>query len=559
MFEIKITQNSLIIIFIIIATVLSACANQMSPTGGEIDRIPPEIIYTYPEDGKLNFNDNYLEFEFSEYVRKESVNEAIFISPQIEKGFELNWSGRSLKINFNEKLKENTTYVVSIGTTVADFTEGNKMKQSKEIFFSTGAKLDVGVISGKIFEKDLTNVVIFAYMNPSDTLNPSITKPDFVSQPNLDGVYIIPGLPFANYKVFAIKDRMKDLLYDVIDDEYGCSYKDVLISEKDSVVSDVNFLITKRDTTPPNIPNISMPDRNKILIDFNEKIDSSKTYSNNFVIIDSTLSKQFLIQLLSLNNQSKNQYLLSFKDSLNISNPNYLIARDIYDLEGNKNNEIINSLFLSSKVDTVKPYVKSLFGNVDAKTISIENPEITITFSENVLINKNELILRKMNEDELKKEVFIKDDANITLKVTEKLKAKDDITLKVNLKAFPDLAGNYYDSLYTAKIRVEDGLNYSGVSGVYLSEAISNVIVNIYHIDSKKYYSQKIKENKFDFTKVQPGKYLLWYYQDTDNNHKYTYGKVYPHQFAEKFIYYSDTLNLRARWPIGDIKLKEIN
>ena len=59
------------------------CANQMSPGGGEVDKIPPEIIEVYPEVGTTNFSDNYFEITFSEYVDKRSVQDAIFISPAI--------------------------------------------------------------------------------------------------------------------------------------------------------------------------------------------------------------------------------------------------------------------------------------------------------------------------------------------------------------------------------------------------------------------------------------------------------------------------------------------
>ncbi len=30
---------------------LAGCANQLPPGGGEVDKIPPEIIYSYPENG----------------------------------------------------------------------------------------------------------------------------------------------------------------------------------------------------------------------------------------------------------------------------------------------------------------------------------------------------------------------------------------------------------------------------------------------------------------------------------------------------------------------------
>jgi hypothetical protein len=78
--------------FISLAVLLSFCANQLPPGGGDIDRIPPEIVEVYPENGSTNFEDDYFELGFSEYVDKRSVKDAIFISPAIEKALELDWS-----------------------------------------------------------------------------------------------------------------------------------------------------------------------------------------------------------------------------------------------------------------------------------------------------------------------------------------------------------------------------------------------------------------------------------------------------------------------------------
>ena len=35
---------------------IAGCANQLPPGGGDVDRIPPEIIYSYPEDGTTNYD-----------------------------------------------------------------------------------------------------------------------------------------------------------------------------------------------------------------------------------------------------------------------------------------------------------------------------------------------------------------------------------------------------------------------------------------------------------------------------------------------------------------------
>ena len=59
------------------------CANQQSPGGGEVDTVPPLIKEIFPENGTVNYHEDYFEISFSEYVDKRSVQEAIFISPAL--------------------------------------------------------------------------------------------------------------------------------------------------------------------------------------------------------------------------------------------------------------------------------------------------------------------------------------------------------------------------------------------------------------------------------------------------------------------------------------------
>ncbi|MEW6061331.1 MAG: Ig-like domain-containing protein, partial [Bacteroidota bacterium] len=113
----------------------SGCAGQRPPEGGPVDSTPPEIISVYPAPQTTHFNDSKVVFEFSEYVDRRSVEEAIFISPSIEQK-EFKWSGTEVELYFLEELKKNTTYVITVGTDVRDVRAGNRMAKSYSLSFS---------------------------------------------------------------------------------------------------------------------------------------------------------------------------------------------------------------------------------------------------------------------------------------------------------------------------------------------------------------------------------------------------------------------------------------
>ena len=156
---------------------LAGCANQLPPGGGEVDRIPPEIIFSYPDNETTNFEDDFIEFDFSEYVDKRSFKEALFISPALDKQPEISWSGTSVEISFPEGLKDSVTYVVTIGTDVVDVNNKNRMANSFSFSFATGDQIDRRSITGSVYGKEIEGTLIFAYKFVDDTTKYLNRKP----------------------------------------------------------------------------------------------------------------------------------------------------------------------------------------------------------------------------------------------------------------------------------------------------------------------------------------------------------------------------------------------
>ncbi|MFB3057654.1 MAG: Ig-like domain-containing protein, partial [Ignavibacteriaceae bacterium] len=104
----KITKQLILIILTFL--LINSCANQLPPGGGEVDKIPPEVVEVYPSEGTINYDDNYFEIEFSEYVDRRSFKDALFISPNIEGRLNYEWTGTSISVEFVEGLKEDVTY-----------------------------------------------------------------------------------------------------------------------------------------------------------------------------------------------------------------------------------------------------------------------------------------------------------------------------------------------------------------------------------------------------------------------------------------------------------------
>jgi hypothetical protein len=545
--------------YFLLSLIFLSCANQLSPPGGEKDSTPPTIISSYPENGKTNFDDNTIEFSFSEYVNKRNINDAFFISPLIEETPEFSWTNKTVSITLNKKLKPNTTYSIIIGTEISDVNNNNKMAAPFLLTFSTGSKIDSGIISGKVYSSKVDGTLIFAYKNPTDTLNIYKNKPDYVSQVDKKGFYQLSGLGSGIYELFAIKDEFKNLVYDKGEDKIGFTNKLVHISDSTNKIENINFFLAKEDTLPPNIQSITMTDKNHIVIEFNEPIDSSLISPNNFEIIDSTKILTYSLKYIFHGNPRKSEYIICTSDSFSTGNEYFLIAKNIQDIYKNNLGKQEISFTPNEKADTNYIKISKVVTEYNNNTIDYESPEFEINFSDGFDISnaKEGIIFYDLDSSKIPAEIERIDDASINVKISKKLKPKSNFKFSVNLKYFKNESGNFKDTVITNKISTVGNMDFSGLSGEVKSGNKKNVKIVLESIESKNKKGQKNlnPKGKFNYERVIPGKYLLWIYEDSDSNNVFSFGNFDEHKFAEEFKFYPDTLNLRPRWPVGDIEI----
>jgi hypothetical protein len=274
--------------------VLMSCAGQRSPEGGPIDTEPPVIISTNPPNYTTRFQGSSITIEFSEYVDHRSVEGAVFVSPSLGP-LKFDWSGRELEMEFFEKLRRSTTYVVTIGTDAADLNNRNKMAQAYALAFSTGDDIDHGGIAGRVFSRKESDsplgIMVFAYklrdLNP-DTLNPTTSKPDYVTQTGKNGEFALQHLSFDRYRVFAIRDEYKNLLYDPETDDYAGAPSDFAITPFDTLRSNVWLKLGREDTTATRLTKVSPMNQRHVLAEFSSAVDTASLRSNMFHIADTS-------------------------------------------------------------------------------------------------------------------------------------------------------------------------------------------------------------------------------------------------------------------------------
>ena len=547
------------LIFYLFLFFLIGCANQLPPGGGEVDRIPPEVVSVIPSDGMTNFKDDYLEIEFSEYVDKRSFQDALFISPFIEGGMDYSWTGTTVTVEFKEPLKKDITYTVNVGSDVVDLNNKNRMANSYTFTFSTGDKIDKRMITGKVYAEKPEGVLIYAYRLGTETDTLLKSKPDYVSQTGNTGNYELKGLGESDYRVFAVLDQYRDLIYDLDQDLIGIPYQDVSLIAEDTLFTDLNFKLFKADTTAPRLFKGIMTDEKHILVTLSEEIDKQLITPSNFFLIDSTANRSSSLKFVFKKYGKPTELVLIPEEKLKIDNSVYLIAKVLKDLLKNEYQNDFVPITLSDRPDTSSVNVIATEPQRNA-TIDFINPKIKFFLDD--AFEKNKIQRSITFTDTLEKgipfNISYDDDATLVISPLRDLKSDKDFIIKLDLNYFVDAAGNKGDSVYRFDFKTISGLDFTGVSGkIGNIESKVNPVLILESYDTKgRQYQKRLSNENFNFDRIEPGKYFLWYYSDADSNFRYDFGWPQPFKYSERFSVFADTLKLKPRWTVTDVQFK---
>ncbi len=549
----KISQS----IFYFILFLLTGCANQLPPGGGEVDKIPPEIVEVYPSNGTTNFKDDYFELTFSEYVDKRSFKDALFISPAFDKNPEIEWSGKTVRVNFVEPLKENITYVATIGTDLVDYNNKNRMAGAFNFTFATGNEIDKRIVTGKVFSEKADGVMIFAYRFEVDTVNPAKQKPDYISQAGKSGDFNLLGLAQGKYRIFAVKDEFHDLLMQIDQDKYGVPFKEIVFEKEDSLFSNLNFFLSSADTVSPRLISANMTDKYHLLVNFTEPIDSNLIISPNFYLYDSTANKKSAVKYAFKGSTKPTEIVLVPSEIFPIENNVYLFVDTVKDRSGNIHYSDFSLVNLTEKVDTIKNQISNILPPFATRNADYQHQAFEFFFRDafDSTTAKTGIIFTDTLSKAVGYKVRFTDDATMSIIPNKDLEPNKDYIIKIDFNKFLDAAGNEHDSVYTYKFKTIAGFDFTGIDGKISGTDDKNMQLVLQGIDGRKltYSTQPDKTKKFIFDRVEAGKYTLWAYSDEDSSATYNYGYPYPYKPSEEFNYYKDTLSLRPRWKVSDV------
>ncbi|HEV7348766.1 Ig-like domain-containing domain [Telluribacter sp.] len=258
---------------LLILTTLTRCAQQVAPTGGEKDIIPPVLIETVPANKALNFKGKSITLLFDEYVIIDNIQQKLTITPEAENPYTVKTKGTSVQLNFKNEFKDSTTYTFNFGDAIKDFAERNPA-QNLKLVFSTGPTIDSARVYGTVTDLQ-TNLPVFdalvgLYL-PQDTLNPEKQKPYYFSRTDSSGYYAIENVQSSTpYRLIALDDKNRNQLYNPREERIAFLDSAITANADSSIY---NLQLFSSDVSAPRIQR-TIPKVNSYAVVFSKSMDS---------------------------------------------------------------------------------------------------------------------------------------------------------------------------------------------------------------------------------------------------------------------------------------------
>lgn len=196
-----------------VALIAIGCANRgIGPQGGPKDSIPPVALASTPELGALNFTGKRVEITFNEYLQLGDLGSNLLMSPPQQTPPDVKVRGKRLIINFQDTLRDSTTYTIDFGEAICDYTEKNPI-HGFSFYFATGDQIDTLETRGFVYDAETLNPLqgIFVGIHSDQADSAFVKRPfDRMARTDSAGQFVIGNIHPDTYRLYAVDEISRD-------------------------------------------------------------------------------------------------------------------------------------------------------------------------------------------------------------------------------------------------------------------------------------------------------------------------------------------------------------
>lgn len=532
-----------------------------APPGGPPDKTPPAVVAVSPPTRTVQFAGASVVLELSEYVDRSSAQSNIFISPPVK--YSTDWHGRSLEIEFDEPLQPQTTYAVTLGTEFAD-RAGNKPQQSYTLTFSTGDRLDSGVVHGYLTGEKAAGAFVFLYPLSgidADTLNPAATRPKYRTQVGAAGAFEFQALPAGAYRLLAVGDEFRNELFDAGVDAFGTTTQDVVLAEGQT--RNVSLRIgPAHDSTAPEMYSAQMSAKQTVRVEFSEALDTVSIAASSFAVVRDGAPVAVRSAFLS---PSRRFSVNILTDSVAGGGLWKVTATDVRDSAGNAVSDTARTAeFVAPDSSAAEiPVLVSLPFADSASSVHPAGPyRIVWSTAVDKAVAGSAVQLKTADSAAKSVEFELQWPQDNIVDVLPRVPLAGNTAYKLAVRngAVRDVLGRSgADTVVHLFFRTVDPGNYGIVAGTVVdadADTGCRYVLSLRAKDGSRQFRLVLPAaGPWEIRDVPPGTYTLTGFCDADNNGVYSFGRAFPYRTAERFADYGVELVVRPRWTMENIVL----
>lgn len=550
-----ITSINRLLLLVLTCMILTNCANESVPQGGEVDKIPPKALKISPADKSLHFKSTKVKITFNEFIRESGFAQTL-VSPPLDKKPDYHVEGRTVTIKFKSPLRDSTTYTVNFADDIQDLNEGNKLSNFTYVF-STGDYLDSAKISGSVLiAKDNSpaeEVVVALYATDSFTAIKR-KKPLYFAKTDKAGQFQIQNLKKGSYYIFGLKDQNYNYLFDQPNELIG--FSDSILNLTDSNHAPVQLRIFEDDNRKLILNEAKSIAPGQLQFNYSRPIKTFELKANLYSTTDFAYfnTTNDTVTYWYSNYYTKFDSLYTYADSSKADTLRMqlrFIEKDSLLVNQRNFLAVVNQL-VKSKMDTAKVQNSGLQELNKAVKIVFTRPIIGISDSASIRIYQDSTLL------DVNPSVTVDEKTKTFVLIDFPKKENTKYTLEIPDSMFRDLFGTYNKKLkYPFTTNGKD--SYGNLRITLKTEHPEKYYViklqNANGEPVKEFFLTGNGERKVTAENILAGGYKFVVIEDDNHNGEWDSGNFKQKRQPEKIFTYKDVYQLKGGWDL-DVEVK---
>lgn len=538
-----------------LAALFSGCAHVVPLSGGEPDRTPPKVLAVNPEQNKMvkESGKKVFYFKTDEYIQVKDASNEVSINPVCRQPVQVREKGKGFEIQIEDTLLSNCTYSIDFGKAIGDLRENNTLKDYNFVF-STGSNFDTASIKGIVKSspnKEPLNGIRVNFYSDTSWNAPINSKPLYSFRTDENGSFNARWLKPGTYKVMAVRDNNKNLMYD--QDESFAFLNQPISTD---TINPIELQLSPPQSFKPYIKKVIFPFPGKAELVFNSSFNFFDcqmeviNYPEN--LYHSRWERDTL--LIWYNFEALDNPIIKFKFNQVVCDSITLPAK------ANKNGKTLQS----EKIPSISLGIYNGQSFVTNEVIYLRsNLSITKINADRIFILKNDsqLIQPKVNypEPDLISRRYANEKDKSLLKISDKalFYGKSQILILPGALTCQTNETNT-DTVKIPLSRPQE--SESGNISFELSNDRPHGLLFELRSDNKQlirsiYMPANIKKQNIKVIGLQPGNYNLSVILDEDGNAGWSQANYFKKSQPEKILQYEQIIRVLPEWEI-EVKWK---